>query len=349
MSNIYAGQGFAPYGRMFSVLLSALLSWVLLLAVLGAQPAQAQSCSTTAFGINFGAVSRTANTDADAMPLPVTCQSDTNTTYFTVCLFIPPGGQSQGVDPRRMINHSTGSYVNYQLYSDAARTQIIGAPPAGAGYTVYAHSFQVAGGWRQSLQHLPVYGRVPPVPASVPAGGSYQEQINGIRLNYAYSYTGPPSAATCATAPHAHIGVGFTGAYINSVPSACSIGISQASDLNFGETSSLGTAINGQATITLDCPSGTNWKLGLNNGMHAASGQRRMAGPAGNHVEYELYQDAARSQRWGNDRAGGTDVVSGSGSVQSNPTMLQVYGRVPAQAPAAAGSYSDTITVTLEY
>ncbi|HHX83698.1 MAG TPA: spore coat U domain-containing protein, partial [Pseudomonadaceae bacterium] len=116
-----------------------------------------------------------------------------------------------------------------------------------------------------------------------------------------------------------------------------------------GETSSLATAINGQTTITLDCPSGTNWKLGLNNGMHALSGQRRMAGPANNHVEYELYRDPARSQRWGNDRAGGTDVVSGSGSVQSNPTTLEVYGRVPAQAPAAAGSYSDTITVTLEY
>jgi spore coat protein U-like protein len=76
-----------------------------------------------------------------------------------------------------------------------------------------------------------------------------------------------------------------------------------------------------------------------------------MAGPTGQYVEYELYRDAGRSQRWGNDTTGGTDTVNGNGSNhgQGSGNGLTVYGRVPAQPEAASGSYSDTVTITLTY
>ena len=62
-----------------------------------------------------------------------------------------------------------------------------------------------------------------------------------------------------------------------------------------------------------------------------------------------LYRDSARSQRWGNDTAGGSDTVNGSGAAQSNPTVINVYGRVPPQTQVPPGDYSDTVTVRLEY
>ena len=74
-----------------------------------------------------------------------------------------------------------------------------------------------------------------------------------------------------------------------------------------------------------------------------------MAGPAPDYLAYELYRDPSRTQRWGNDTAGGTNTVNGSGSTQTNPTVLTVYGRVPVQAVGAPGTYTDTITVTLSY
>jgi spore coat protein U-like protein len=143
--------------------------------------------------------------------------------------------------------------------------------------------------------------------------------------------------------------VGFSGAYLQ-VSNSCIASIN-ATDLDFGSVSSLTTARDSTSTITLTCPPNVNWKLGLNNGLHASSTQRRMAGPTGQYVEYELYRDAGRSQRWGNDTTGGTDTVNGNGSNhgQGSGNGLTVYGRVPAQPEAASGSYSDTVTITLTY
>lgn len=74
-----------------------------------------------------------------------------------------------------------------------------------------------------------------------------------------------------------------------------------------------------------------------------------MSGPGADFVGYELYRDSGRTQRWGNDTAGGSNTVNGSGASQTNPTVLTVYGRVPAQGASEPGAYSDTVTVTLTY
>ena len=136
----------------------------------------------------------------------------------------------------------------------------------------------------------------------------------------------------------------------SQVSNACQISMSAPADLDFGSTSTLGSTIDSTTTISLQCPGNLSWRLGLNDGLHAVvAGQRRMAGPAPDYLAYELYRDPSRTQRWGNDTAGGTNTVNGSGSTQTNPTVLTVYGRVPVQAVGAPGTYTDTITVTLSY
>ena len=63
-----------------------------------------------------------------------------------------------------------------------------------------------------------------------------------------------------------------------------------------------------------------------------------------NRLTYELYRDANRLERWGGTAATG---VAGTGN--DTPRVLTVFGRVPAQPGARAGTYLDTVTVTLTY
>ena len=322
----------------------------MLLAVALATPgaAWAQQCSSGSFSVSFATVSTASATDVIGS-VPYQCQANASNTYYKVCFFVPGGNESGtgGVAPRRMTDYNN-HYIDYNLYSDAARTQIIGPPPTGGGYPVYTWSFMVPGGWSSPARTLNVYGRVPQIPAGTPAG-SYSSQIPGGVLNYAWSNTGSPS--DCFTSSGG--GTGSPRVYGSSsatVSNSCSIAISQAGDMNFGRVDSLTSAIDGSSTITLSCPANTNWKLGLSNGQHAVvAGQRRMAGPSPDFVGYELYRDAGRTQRWGNDTAGGTNTINGSGTIQTNPTVLTVYGRVPVQAVGAPGDYVDTVTVTLTY
>jgi len=67
-------------------------------------------------------------------------------------------------------------------------------------------------------------------------------------------------------------------------------------------------------------------------------------------MQYNLYTSAARTQIWG-DATGGTAKVSDSqllvfGTSQHSYTT---YGRIPALQDLAPGTYTDTITVTLNY
>ena len=85
-------------------------------------------------------------------------------------------------------------------------------------------------------------------------------------------------------------------------------------------------------------------EFGLDNGQHATGTTRRLQGPGG-FVTYELYRNATRTQRWGATLNNDTVAGSGNGGNQA----LTVYGRVPGQTTPSAGTYNDTITVTVTY
>jgi spore coat protein U-like protein len=57
---------------------------------------------------------------------------------------------------------------------------------------------------------------------------------------------------------------------------------------------------------------------------------------------YELYQDAARQQEWGEDG----DALSIQ-TTSADEETVQVYGLIPPDQDAPAGSYSDTVQITL--
>lgn len=331
----------ASRGIAYGLGISFALPSCIALYVLPVASAQAQSCWIQgSLGLDFGTVTP-AGRDATASGLSYTCQgSSQQAVHYRVCLFLGPG-QWNTIAPRRMTNHN-GSFMHYDLYSDPARTQIIG--PASSGYPVYSWTFTVPAGTNSISEDIRVYGRVP-AGQSLPATWRFQEQqVNGSFRWRSSSGGFPPESSDCQTGGNTggQVHLNSSGVYAHFA-NACLV--VAATDLEFGNVSVLDSARDQISTIQLQCPTGTVWRVGLNDGSHASGGVRRMAGPGGGHIRYELYRDGARNQRWGNTIDTDTSNGVGTGGTQS----LTVHGRVPAQETPAAGTYSDTITVTLTF
>lgn len=131
-----------------------------------------------------------------------------------------------------------------------------------------------------------------------------------------------------------------------TVADTCSI---SASNLAFGAYDPGAGALEGTTTIVATCTENTTYNIGLDAGSNAASATsttRAMKESLTiNYLDYELYQNSARTIVWGSTL--GTDTVSQT-SVGGDESHT-VYGQVPGGQFVPAGSYSDTINVTITY
>ena len=129
--------------------------------------------------------------------------------------------------------------------------------------------------------------------------------------------------------------------------------IINAPDLDFGTAPLVGSFSPVTQTITIRCSAGAAYTVGLDNGDHASGSTRRMAS-GGNFLSYDIFKGPVSSDRWG---AFGAERRS-SNSADMNPSVydsLTAQGftyraRIdPVQAAAAAGSYSDTVRLDVEF
>lgn len=130
-----------------------------------------------------------------------------------------------------------------------------------------------------------------------------------------------------------------------TVVEACII---TATNLAFGnyDPTALGTT-DATSSINVICTPGTSFTVGLNAGTTSgATVTSRQMASGSDRLGYGLYQDTARSVNWGNTPGTDTPAAATAGLT---PSVLTVYGRVPAQQSAAVGSYSDTVTITVSY
>lgn len=123
--------------------------------------------------------------------------------------------------------------------------------------------------------------------------------------------------------------------------------INSAANLNFGSVGIIGSNLDATSNLVVQCTNGTSYTLGLDNGTGsgATSALRKMTGPNSETIGYALYSDAARSSVWGSTVGTNTKTGVGNGNAQT----FTIYGRVAPQTTPAAGSYADTVTVTLTY
>jgi len=143
---------FVAAGRL--ALLGALL--------LGARGAMAASdCSVSASGVAFGVYDPTlATADDSTGSVVVTCMytgpGGTDTANYTVTLSTGTGGSYA---PRKLA--AGASRLDYNLFGDAARTQVWGN--ASAGTTIITGSLKVGpgvGNGTRTATHV-IYGRIP--------------------------------------------------------------------------------------------------------------------------------------------------------------------------------------------
>lgn len=121
-----------------------------------------------------------------------------------------------------------------------------------------------------------------------------------------------------------------------------------ASPMAFGTLATLGTAnIDTSATVSLACTPNAAFDVSMDVGLNNSTGQRRLVngGDATQLIPYGLYSDAARTTAWGSSV--GSTV---SGTAVGGVANLTAYGRIPSTAAAVtAGTYSDTVTVTVTF
>jgi spore coat protein U-like protein len=127
-----------------------------------------------------------------------------------------------------------------------------------------------------------------------------------------------------------------------TVQTSCAV---SAADLAFG-TYDAASATDTQATstITVTCSLLTPYTVSLNGGSYASGSARRL-GSGTARLGYEIYRDVGMTNIFGTVAA--TLGVSGIGTGLAVPTTI--YGKIPKNQAVVPGSYSDQITVTVDY
>jgi spore coat protein U-like protein len=152
---------------------------------------------------------------------------------------------------------------------------------------------------------------------------------------------------------------------VKSIPMQISAVIKNGCILNGSVTSgvSLGTirfgavALNQPAyaissenagSVMLQCTPGTQVSIALNAGKHANNiegGRKLRQANTGDTLLYQLYQDAAYTKIWGNNVGSSLSMTATGGK-----DTLIVYAKLmPIASFPSAGSYQDTVTVTVTY
>ncbi|MEO6984444.1 MAG: spore coat U domain-containing protein [Paralcaligenes sp.] len=270
--------------------------------------------------------------------------------YGQICFSVGTGSASSNYNPRQLqLTGDTTKKLNFDIYQDTAGT-LWGYRLTSASGDPVVVGFQAANNGKVTVTSTNT-----PIPALVSAA------ISGQNTASAGAYTSSFSAAnavlTWSTLPSstlnpASCGTSSVGSFAfsvsASVPNMCNV---TTSDLNFGAVSSMAAGpITGSSTLNVQCTNGTLYQVGLSNGINGTGGTNRSMKNTSTAtlVSYDLYQDAARSVRWGNNSAAGGDTLNGQ-SGTGIFTPVTVYGRAFPTAAVTAGNYADTVTVTLYY
>jgi spore coat protein U-like protein len=326
---------------------------ILLIVAVPSARAASTSCSASMSGLAFGAVDPFSGAVSTSATLNYSCTyscsglldclvGGLSGDFVSMCFNIESGAQGGGnCNPRRLLSGSNA--MQFQIYKDAGYANSWGSDSGCGGTNVQVKlSFPLLGNNSSSSGSLPVYGRVPgSQTALVP--GSYSNAFSGASTRLSYQST----IALLSLGTYPSCGTSNNGSFpftaSASVAKQCTV---SATDIDFGARGPLTAAATASSTITAKCTNTTAYQLGLDDGSNASGTSRRMrrAG-SGSYIGYELYSDTGHTQRWGNTL--NVDRVGATGSAASQ--TFTVYGLVPAQTTPAAGTYTDTVKVTVTY
>lgn len=318
------------------------LIWLLFLFCLTATAgmARAQTCSFSASDIVFGQVDTLSSGATDTTgTISVSCSAFLGLlSSIDIRIHVGEGRGGANGATRRMTSTTTATPLNFQLYRDAARSDLLG----GSYWSYGGQPIRLTGASVLTLlttsgMNVPVYARVPGGQGSV-IPGSYGSVFDRNPLDVRVDYTTCNLLLFCTNRT-----ASFSFSVLADVVPDCLV---TAEDLDFGTTGLLNSAIDATSQIDVTCTANSAFDIGLGYGFYGTGpGDRKMQDTGGNQIWYGLFRDAARSLSWGELGDGAAQPGTGSGAAQS----FTVYGRVPAQATPPPGNYSDTIIVTITY
>ncbi|EHK64924.1 Csu type fimbrial protein [Achromobacter arsenitoxydans] len=325
---------------------SALLVAAALLAGY-AGSARASSCTLgagTTGTMDFGTVNPLLPGDTvnDGGQIAVTCNFTVLAIGARLCFSLGVGNTSPSVAARAM--GAGTNRMNYNLYTDPARSQVWGAATAGQPTSVTLTGPLLGGGNVSTTFRF--YGKIPGGQSSVPtvanANTPYSETYATTgRLDVLFGLLSGLSNCPLA-APTQRITIPLV--VRATVQKNCTI---SATDMAFPARGTLTSAVTASSQISVRCTNANAFSVALNGGSVAGnvSARRMKHATAADTVGYQLYQDAAYATVWGDASGGAPRAGVGTGANQT----FTVYGRVPAQPTPRPGAYKDVITATITF
>lgn len=335
-------------------LIALAFSGVVATALLYPMAAAAQSCNATLGTMNFGTINVLLNTPSyTTETASVSCSGYGANQTVLVCLgegFVSNCGGGDLNNGRWLSTSTCSNYLTEVTYQDAGYTTIWGAPWDVNSDAVVYQLIVTTNSSGTASTSFTGYGEIGAGYTTYPPG-SYTGTGTDVRV-LSHVKSGPSDV--CSAIPPSNYTSGVktvTGTLSATIPVTCNV---SATPLNFGTSgTSIAANIRATATITAQCTYTTPYSVGLDNGQNANGAQRRMQAAAGQYVSYGLYTDSGYSQPWTTTSsttscsAGANTCVLGTGT-GSNQSVT-VYGNVPPQSAPAAGTYSDTVVVTVTF
>ena len=141
---------------------------------------------------------------------------------------------------------------------------------------------------------------------------------------------------------------GFAGLLIPHLASAQNSCTIQTTSVAFGAYNVFSaTATDSTGTVRIRCSDTATVSISLSRGTSSTFTPRTMVG-AGGTLSYNLYQEAARTNIWGDGSVGGALALSVS--VQGRTwTTRTIYGQIPASQDVGIGSYADSLVATVNF
>ncbi len=322
---------------------------VLLAAVIGllctARPAHAaMSCTNTFSNLQFGTINVLAGTAVNTSGIgTISCTGATANASYIFCVSLQPGPDAVG-NQRNMASGS--NLLAFNLYWNSALTYPYGNYGSnylggGEPVTLTANS-----SGQVYVSGTAFYGQIPGGQQTV-VPGSYTEYMAQVSVQN-MQYGSLSSSGNCPTGNYT---TGFSFYVYATVETDC---IVTTTALTFPQSSFLSANIAATGALNVQCTNSTPYAIGLDYGSYASGTQRRMYSSAtGQYISYGLYTNAGHTQPWASaasstsctNGTGTCYLGTGTGAVQS----VTVYGLVPPQTSQPAGTYSDTVTVTVMY
>ena len=97
-------------------------------------------------------------------------------------------------------------------------------------------------------------------------------------------------------------------------------------------------------TVTVACGGLTSFTVSISPGGGSANAFDRALSSGASRLSYNLYTDVTRLLVWGDGTGGTTRIIR----LASNAT-LSVYARIPGLQQVAAGTYADSLIVTVDF